>query len=353
MVWGLDNILGMFGMDMGIDLGTANTIVCVRGQGIVLSEPSVVAVRRGTNQVLLDGEAVGVVAKDMLGKTPASIQAVRPMKEGVIADFEITRAMLRYFINKAHRGGRRFVDPRVVVAVPSGITAVEKRAVFDSATRAGARRVYLVEEPKAAGLGAGLPVTEPVASLVVDVGGGTTEVAVLSLADVVTCQSIRVGGDDMDESIVQYMKRTYNLLIGEQMAERIKIEIGSAWPLEEEMSMDVSGRDLVAGLPRKTAVTSEEVREALRDPVNSIVDAVRVTLESTAPELSADLVYHGMTLAGGGVLLRGLDKVLEKETALPVRIADDPMTCVARGTALYLENLDLFKDTMESEGDEY
>lgn len=353
MVRGLDNILSMFGLDMGIDLGTANTLVCVRGQGIVLSEPSVVAVKRGTNQVLLDGKAVGVVAKDMLGKTPSSIQAIRPLKEGVIADFEITRAMMRYFINKVHKGSRRLVDPRVVVAVPSGITPVEKRAVFDSATRAGARKVYLVEEPKAAGLGAGLPVTEPVGSMIVDVGGGTTEVAVLSLADVVFSESIRVGGDDMDESIVQFMKRNHNLLIGEQTAERIKIDIGSAWPMEEETTVDVRGRDLIAGLPRKTTVTSEEIREALREPVAAIVDAVRITLESTAPELSADLVEHGIVLAGGGVLLRGLDRVLEKETGLPTVIADDPMTCVARGTALYLENLDLFKATMESEGDEY
>ena len=353
MVRGLDNILSMFGLDMGIDLGTANTLVCVRGQGIVLSEPSVVAVKRGTNQVLLDGKAVGVVAKDMLGKTPSSIQAIRPLKEGVIADFEITRAMMRYFINKVHKGSRRLVDPRVVVAVPSGITPVEKRAVFDSATRAGARKVYLVDEPKAAGLGAGLPVTEPVGSMIVDVGGGTTEVAVLSLADVVFSQSIRVGGDDMDEAIVQFMKRNHNLLIGEQTAERIKIDIGSAWPMEEEKSVDVRGRDLIAGLPRKTTVTSEEIREALREPVAAIVDAVRITLESTAPELSADLVERGIVLAGGGVLLRGLEKVLEKETGLPTVIADDPMTCVARGTALYLENLDLFKATMESEGDEY
>ncbi|MFH0964560.1 MAG: rod shape-determining protein [Planctomycetota bacterium] len=353
MVWGLDNLLNLFGLDMGIDLGTANTIVCVRGQGIVLSEPSVVAVKRGTNQVLLDGNAVGVVAKEMLGKTPASIQAIRPMKEGVIADFEITRAMLRYFIDKAHRGKRRAVGPRVVIAIPSGITAVEKRAVFDSATRAGAREVFLVEEPKAAGLGAGLPVTEPIGSMIVDVGGGTTEVAVLCLADVVTSQSIRVAGDNMDEAIMQHMKKTYNLLIGEQTAERIKIEIGSASPLAEEKTMEVRGRDMVAGLPRRTTITSQEVREALREPVNSIVDAVRMTLERTLPELSADLAESGMTLVGGGVLLRGLERVLEKETGLPTRIAEDPITCVARGTAIYLENLDLFKPTMESEGDEY
>jgi len=353
MVWGLDNILSMFSLDMGIDLGTANTIVAVRGQGIVLMEPSVVAVRRGTNQVLLDGTAVGVVAKDMLGKTPASIQAIRPMKEGVIADFEITRAMLRYFINKVHKGSTRMVGPRVVIAIPSGITAVEKRAVFDSATRAGARAVFLVEEPKAAGLGAGLPITDPIGSMVVDVGGGTTEVAVLSLADVVTSRSIRVAGDDMDEAIQQHMKKTYSLLIGEQTSERIKIEIGSATALSEEKRMDVKGRDMVSGLPRKTSVTSEEVRDSLREPINAIVDAVRMTLERTQPELSADLVENGMVLAGGGVLLRGLDKVLEKETGLPVRIADDPLTCVARGTAIYLENLDLFKPTMESEGDEY
>ena len=347
-----DPIFGMFSTDMGIDLGTCYTLVCVRGQGIVLNEPSVVAVKRGTNRVLQNGNAVGIVAKEMLGKTPGSISAIRPMKDGVIADFDITEAMLSYFIRKVHKR-RGLIKPRVVIAIPSGITAVEKRAVLNSAERAGARRVYLVEEPMAAAIGAELPVTEPTGSMIVDIGGGTTEVAIISLADISVCESIRVAGDDMDEAIVAHMKRTYNLMIGEQTAERIKIEIGSASPLETEMTQEVRGRDMISGLPRKTVISSEEVREALKEPVGSIIDCVTRTLEKAEPELAADLVDNGITLAGGGALLRGMDTVLSNATGLDVRIAEEPLTCVARGTAVYLENLEIWKETMESDEDEF
>jgi rod shape-determining protein MreB len=336
---------------MGIDLGTCNTLVCVRGEGIVLNEPSVVAVKRGTNRVLNNGNAVGWAAKEMLGKTPGSISAIRPLKDGVISDFEITEAMLKYFIQKVN-GRSRIFGPRVVIAVPSGITAVEKRAVLDSAERAGARRVYLVEEPMAAGIGAGLPIVEPTASMIVDIGGGTTEVAVMSLADIACCESIRVAGDDLDEAIIRHMKSAYNLTIGEQTAERIKIEIGSAAPVGEQKTMDVRGRDMIAGLPRKTVVTSEEIREALQEPIASIIEAVTRTLERAEPELAADLVDNGITLAGGGALLRGIDVVLANATGLDVRIAEDPLTCVARGTSIYLENLEEWKATMESDLDE-
>ena len=349
-----DPILGMFSTDMGIDLGTCNTLVCVRGQGIVLNEPSVVAVKRGTNRVLQNGNAVGVVAKEMLGKTPGSISAIRPMKDGVIADFDITEAMLGYFIRKVHSRRSLFgIRPRVVIAIPSGITAVERRAVYNSAERAGARRVYLVEEPMACGIGAGLPIAEPTASMIVDVGGGTTEVAIMSLADISVCESIRVAGDDMDEAIVSHMKRTYNLMIGEQTSERIKIEIGSAAPMDKEITMEVRGRDMISGLPRKTIISSEEVREALKEPIGAIIDCVTGTLEQAEPELAADLVDNGITLAGGGALLRGMDAVLSNATGLDVRLADDPLTCVARGTAVYLENLELWKNSMESDEDEF
>jgi len=346
-----DSLLGLFSLDMGIDLGTCNTLVCVRGQGIVLNEPSVVAVRKGTNQVMQNGNAVGLVAKEMLGKTPGSISAIRPLKDGVIADFDITEAMLGYFIRKVHnRAG--FVKPRVVVSIPSGITAVEKRAVLNSAERAGARKVYLLQEPMAAGLGAGLPIAEPTANMVVDIGGGTTEVAIMSLGDISVCESIRVAGDDMDEAIISYMKRTYNLLIGEQSAERIKIELGSAAPLPEERSLEVRGRDMISGLPRKAMVTSEEIRESLKEPVGQILDAVIRTLERCEPELAADLVENGLYLAGGGALLRGLDEVVGNATGLPVHMVDDPITCVARGTAIYLEHLNKWKQTLESDEDE-
>ena len=347
----LDRLLGWFSVDMGIDLGTCNTLVAVRGEGIILNEPSVVAVRKGTNRVLNNGNAVGIQAKEMLGKTPGSISAIRPLKDGVISDFEITEAMLAYFIRKA-TGRARIISPRVVIAVPSGITAVEKRAVLDSAERAGARRVYLVEEPMAAGIGAGLPIAEPTASMVVDIGGGTTEVAIMSLADIATCESVRVAGDDFDEAIIHHMKKTYNLTIGEQTSERIKIEIGSAAKVGEESTMEVRGRDNLTGLPRKTEVTTEEIREALQEPIRSIIDAVKRTLERAEPELAADLVDNGICLVGGGALLRGLDVVINQETGLDVRVADDPLTCVARGTSIYLENLEDWKSTMESDVDD-
>ena len=350
MFW--DSLLGWFSVDMGIDLGTCNTLVCVRNEGIVLNEPSVVAVRRGTNRVLNNGNAVGWSAKEMLGKTPGSISAIRPLKDGVISDFEITEAMLSYFIRKVN-GRSRVIGPRVVIAVPSGITAVEKRAVLDSAERAGARRVYLVEEPMAAGIGAGLPIVEPTASMIVDIGGGTTEVAIMSLADIASCESIRVAGDDMDEAIISHMKKTYNMTIGEQSVERVKIEIGSAAPVDEPATMDVRGRDMVSGLPRKTVVTSEEIREALQEPIAAIIEAVTRTLERAEPELAADLVDNGITLVGGGALLRGIDVLFSNATGLDVKVADEPMTCVARGTSIYLENLEEWKATMESDMDEF
>jgi len=346
----LDSLLGWFSVDMGIDLGTCNTLVCVRGEGIVLNEPSVVAVRKGTNKVINNGTAVGWAAKEMLGKTPGSISAIRPLKDGVISDFEITEAMLSYFIRKVN-GRSRILGPRVVIAVPSGITAVEKRAVLDSAERAGARRVYLVEEPMAAAIGAGLPFSEPTASMIVDIGGGTTEVAILSLADIASCESVRVAGDDLDEAIISYMKKHYSLTIGEQTSEKIKIEIGSAAPVTETITMEVRGRDMVTGLPRKTVVTSDEIREAVAEPVRAITEAVLRTLEKAEPELAADLVNNGITLAGGGALLRGLDVVIANATGLEVKVADDPLTCVARGTSIYLENLELWKVTMESDAD--
>ncbi len=346
-----DSLIGLFSIDMGIDLGTCNTLVCLRGEGIVLNEPSVVAVRRGTNHVLQDGNAVGAVAKEMLGKTPGSITAIRPLKDGVITDFEITEAMLSYFIRKVH-GRRSFFKPRVVIAIPSGITAVEKRAVLNSAERAGARRTYLVEEPMAAAIGAGLPVTEPIASMIVDIGGGTTEIALISLADISVSGSIRIAGDDIDESIVSHMKRTYNLIVGEQTSERIKIEIGSAAPLPEELTMEVRGRDMISGLPRKAMITSEEVREAIKEPIQMIIDLVIRTLEKAEPELAADLVDSGISLCGGGALLRGLGQVLSNATGLPCHVADDPLTAVARGTGVYLDNLELWKQTIESDEDE-
>lgn len=349
----LRRLMGLFSLDMGIDLGTCNTLVCVKGEGVVLNEPSVVAVRKGTNEVLdfENEKAVGLVAKEMLGRTPGNITAIRPLKDGVIADFDITEAMLKYFIKKVH--GSRLAHPRVVIAVPSGITAVEKRAVYNSAQRAGARRVFLVEEPKAAGIGAQLPINEPTASMIVDIGGGTTEVAIMSLGDIAICESLRVAGDDMDEAIINYMKRAYNLMIGPQTAERIKIEIGSAAPTQQETTLEVKGRDMISGLPRRCVVTSEEVREALKEPAGQIVDSVLRTLEQCEPELASDLVDNGIHLAGGGALLRGLDQVLSKSTGLDVKVVDDPLTCVARGTSEYLDHLDSWRLTMESDEDEY
>lgn len=349
-----DSLFGMFSVDMGIDLGTCNTLVCVKGEGIVLNEPSVVAVRRGTNQVLRNGNAVGQVAKEMLGRTPGSISAIRPLKDGVIADFDITEAMLGYFIRKVH-GRRRFVMPRVVIAVPSGITAVEKRAVYNSAERAGARRVYLVEEPMAAGIGAGLPIGEATASMIVDIGGGTTEVAIMSLADIAVVQSIRVAGDEMDAAIVAYMRRKYDLMVGLQTAEQVKIELGSDsdGDPDKELTKEVRGRDMVTGLPRKCIVSSDEIREALSEPVSQITECVRSTLENVEPELAADLVENGIHLAGGGALLHGLVEQMTEATGVPVHLVDDPLSCVARGTSVYLENLSTWKDTMESDTDDY
>jgi rod shape-determining protein MreB len=347
----IDRVAGMFSVDMGIDLGTANTLVCVPGRGVILSEPSVVAVRRGSNQVLLNGMAVGDRAKEMLGKTPGNIQAIRPLRDGVIADFEICEAMLRYFIRRVQGTRRMFANPQVVIAIPSGITQVEKQAVIHSAERAGARRVYLIEEPMAAGIGLGMPIQDPTASMVVDIGGGTTEVAVLALAGVVESESIRVAGDEMDEAITEFMKRQYNLLIGPQAAERIKIAIGSAWPLEQELQLTVKGRHAETGLPRPATVNSEEIREALRQPIEEIILAVRRTLEKTEPELAADLVDSGIVLCGGGGLLRGLDKRIQSAVDVPVTVADDPLTAVARGTGIILDNLDLLKQILETAED--
>jgi len=339
----LNRLMGLFSSDMGIDLGTANTLVYVRDRGIVLREPSVVAVQAGTNRVL----AVGDEAKRMLGRTPGSIVAIRPMKGGVIADFEITEAMLRYFMQKVHNR-RRMVRPRVVIAVPSGITEVEKRAVKDSAMHAGARNVFLIEEPMAAAIGVGLPVQEPAGNMIVDIGGGTTEVALISLAGIVYSRSVRVGGDEMDEAIVQYLKREYNLLIGERTAEDIKISIGSAIPTGEETTLEVKGRDQVAGLPKTLSISSEEVRGALKEPVAVIVDAVRITLDRCLPELSADLVDRGMVLAGGGGMLRGLDKHIAENTGLPVHVADDPLSAVAEGTGVVLHEINFLRKLSEA-----
>ena len=310
-------LFGNFSSDIGIDLGTANTLVYVKDRGIVVREPSVVAIQQGSNKVL----AVGEDAKRMLGRTPGNIVAIRPMKAGVIADFEVTEAMLRYFIQKSHNNRKRWVHPRIVISVPSGITEVEKRAVKDSAENAGAREVYLIEEPMAAAIGVGLPVQEPAGNMIVDMGGGTTEVAIISLAGIVLSRSVRVGGDEMDEAIVQYMKRVYNLMVGERTAEEIKMAIGSAYPLGDEMSMEVKGRDLVAGLPKTLTITSEEIREALQEPVSAIIEAIRITLERCPPELSSDLVDRGIVMAGGTSQLRGLDKLIAEHTGLPVHLA--------------------------------
>ncbi|MDD5730017.1 MAG: rod shape-determining protein [Candidatus Omnitrophica bacterium] len=331
-------ILGLFSNDMGIDLGTATTLVYVKGEGVVLREPSVVAIERGTSHVL----AVGEEAKRMLGRTPGNIIAIRPMKDGVIADFEITEAMLRYFIKKVHHR-RVLVRPRILIAIPSGITEVEKRAVKDSAERAGARDVFLVEEPVAAAIGVGLPIQEPIGNMIIDIGGGTTEIAVISLAGIVFSKSIRIGGDEMDEAIIEYLRKTYNLMVGERTAEDIKIKIGSAYPLEEEVSIEVKGRDLVAGLPKTVTITSEEVREALQEPLRAIVEVAKISLERTPPELAADLIEHGIVMAGGGSLLRGIDKLISEETGLPVHVAEDPLTAVVCGTGKVLNEMHYLK----------
>ena len=337
-----DRLLGLFSNDLAIDLGTANTLVYVKGEGIVCNEPSVVAVQkdnRGSRRVL----AVGAEAKRMLGRTPGNINAIRPLKDGVIADFEITEAMLRYFIQKIHNR-KTLVRPRIIICVPFGVTEVEKRAVRESAESAGAREVYLVEEPMVAAIGAGLPITEPAGNMIVDIGGGTTEVAVISLAGIVFSKSIRVGGDKMDEAIVQYVKRKYNLLVGERTAELVKITIGSAYPGEEIQTMEIKGRDLVAGVPKTVEITDEEIRESIVEPINAIVEAVRIGLERTPPELASDIVDKGIVLAGGGALLRNLDTLLRDQTGLPVMLADEPLEAVVMGAGKVLDELTLLRD---------
>ncbi|MFC1754341.1 rod shape-determining protein [Thermoproteota archaeon] len=328
------NFSSLFSNDMGIDLGTATTLVFVKAEGIVLCEPSVVAIKKGANVNRV--KAVGEEAKMMLGRTPGTILAIRPMKDGVIADFDITEAMLRYFIKKVHNR-RVWVSPRMVIAIPSGITEVERRAVKDSAMQAGAREVHLVPEPLAAAIGVGLPIHEPSGNMIIDIGGGTTEIAVISLSWMVFSRSIRIGGDEMDLAVIEYLKKNYNLMVGERTAEDIKIKIGSAHPLEEELTLEVKGRDLVAGLPKMIKVTSEEIREALQEPVRAIIDSTKITLERTPPELAADLIDKGIVLAGGGSLLRGLDKLISEATGLPVHVAEDPTTAVVLGTGKILE----------------
>ena len=336
-------IKSYFSNDIGIDLGTANSLVYVRDRGIVLREPSVVAVQTGTKNVL----AVGTEAKRMLGRTPVNIQAIRPMKDGVIADFDITEQMLRYFITKGHN--RKLTQPRVVVAVPSGITEVERRAVKDSVTHAGAREVYLIPQPMAAAIGAGLPVAEPAGNMVVDIGGGTCEIAIISLAGIVLSRSLRVGGDEFDETITSYMKRAHNMLIGERTAEEIKMRIGSAFTLADELTMEVKGRDLQGGLPRTVLVKSEEIRESLKEPLASIINAIRATLEQCPPELSGDLVDRGIVMSGGGALLRNIDQLVSKETKLPVTLASDPLVSVAEGTGKVLQSIEFLKRVATSD----
>ncbi len=337
-----DGILGVFSNDLAIDLGTANTLVYVKGKGIVLNEPSVVAVstdHRSKNRVL----AVGLEARNMLGKTPGNIVAIRPMRDGVIADFEVTEAMLRYFIRKVHNR-RSFIRPRIIIAVPSGITQVEKRAVRESAESAGAREVFLVEEPMAAAIGANLPITEPTCNMVVDIGGGTTEVAVISLAGIVYSMSVRVAGDKMDQAIIQYIKRKYNLLIGERTAEAIKTTIGNAYPDSQNLeTMEVKGRDLASGIPKILTIDSEEVRVAIAEQIDAIIEAVKIALEQTPPELAADIVDRGIVLTGGGALLKNLDQLLREETSLPIIVADDPLTTVALGSGQTLDSIETLR----------
>jgi rod shape-determining protein MreB and related proteins len=325
---------GFGGRDMAVDLGTANTLVYVRGRGIVLSEPSVVAIDSRTGEV----HAVGIEAKRMLGRTPGTISAIRPLKDGVIADFDVTEEMLRHFIQKVHQS--RFAHPRVVVCVPSGVTGVEKRAVEEACLSAGARQAYLIEEPMAAAIGAGLPVGEPTGSMVVDIGGGTSEVAVISLGGIVVSQSIRVGGDELDEAIINYVKREYKLLIGQQTAEEVKLEIGSAFPMDEEVQAEIRGRDMVSGLPKTVVLTSEEIRGALEEPVSQIIDAVKETLDRTPPELASDIMDRGIMLAGGGSLLQGIEERLRHETQMPAHLAESPLTCVAVGSGRSLEEFE-------------
>jgi rod shape-determining protein MreB len=329
------------GRDMAVDLGTANTKVHVKGRGIVLMEPSVVAIEKDGGKIL----AVGSEAKKMIGRTPGSIVAIRPLKDGVIADFDVTESMLRYFIQKVHK--RTFmVKPRVVVCVPSGVTEVEKRAVFEATLQAGARAAYLIEEPMAAAIGANLPVQEPTGNMVVDIGGGTTEVAVVSLGGIVTSESIRIGGDEFDEAIIQHVKKEYNIMIGERTAEEIKIEIGSAYPLPEEEDAEVRGRDLLSGLPKNIILSSEEIRAAIEEPLSAIIAAIKSTLEKTPPELSSDIMDRGIVLTGGGSLLKGLDERLRQETGMPVHVTEDPMICVVMGSGKALEEIDVLKKVL-------
>jgi rod shape-determining protein MreB len=335
----INSLLGMFSNDLGIDLGTATTLVYAKGRGIVCNEPSVVAIDKASKRVL----AVGAEAKRMLGRTPGDIVAIRPMKDGVIADFDATEQMLRYFIQKVHNR-KTFLRPRIIIGVPSGITQVEQRAVRDSAEQAGAREVYLIEEPMAAAIGAGLPITEPSGNMVVDIGGGTTDVAVISLAGIVYSKTVKSGGDKMDESIINYIKRKYNLLIGERTAEHIKITIGSAYKVDEEArTMEVRGRDLVSGIPKTLIIDDDEVREAMMEQVQAIVNTIKITLENTPPELASDIVEKGIVLAGGGALLKGIDVLIREETGLPIVIAEDPLSAVVMGTGKALDELDLLR----------
>ena len=338
----------MFSKDIGIDLGTANTLIFMKGKGIIMREPSVVAVDTRNDTV----RYVGQDAKEVIGRTPGSIVAVRPLKDGVIADFDITASMLQIFIRKVCNNSV-LARPRIIICIPSGVTEVERRAVREAAFKAGAKHVSSIEEPMAAASGAGLPVAEATGSMVVDIGGGTSEVAVISLGGIVASRSVRVGGDELDNSIIQYIKRKYNLLIGERTAEDIKINIGSAFPLEEEATMDIKGRDLMDGLPKNIQVTSEEIREALADPLSMVLDAIRTTLEKTPPELSADIIDHGITLTGGGALLRGLDRLIEKETGMPVHIAESPLDCVAMGTGRVLDDIDRLRDLLADDAKSY
>ncbi len=340
----MSNNLSFLGRDMAVDLGTANTLVYVRGKGIVLNEPSVVAINTNTTGIL----AVGTEAKRMIGRTPGNIVAIRPMKDGVIADFDTTERMLRYFIQKVHRRSR-LARPRIVVCVPSGITGVERRAVIDAGSQAGARRVFIIEEPMAAAIGAGMPVHEPTGNMVVDIGGGTTEVAVISLGGIVTSQSIRTGGDELDLAIISYVKKEYSLMLGERTAEEIKMAIGSAFPMPEEPHAEIRGRDLVSGLPKTIVVSAEEIRKAIEEPVNAVVDAVKTTLDKCPPELSGDIMDRGIVLTGGGALLRGIDERLRHETGMPIHIADTPLHSVAMGSGKCVEDFEALQQVLITE----
>ncbi len=337
-------LFNFFTKDMGIDLGTANTLVYVKGKGIVVREPSVVAIQEDTRQVL----AVGQEAKQMIGRTPGNIIAIRPLKDGVIADFDVTQSMLKYFIKRAYPQKSLFFAPRVVIGVPSGVTEVEKRAVEEAALQAGAKEAFLIEEPMAAAIGSGLPVEDPTGSMIVDIGGGTTEIAIISLGGIVTSKSVRIGGDELDEAIVQYIKKEYSLMIGERTAEDIKLNIGSAYPKNVDEKMSVRGRDLVSGLPKTLNINSSEILDALKEPINNIVDAIKFTLEKTPPELASDVMEFGIVLTGGGALLNGLDKLIRKETGMPVRIADEPLDCVALGTGKTVEEIETLRRVLIS-----